>query len=334
MQNARDSYISIVKDLIKEDEIPDAFNFLESIDEKLNIGIENDIVLQKSRYISNEKDNQRGVIPVEFYKRTQAQIKVALLSIVDYIPTKIDLASKVQGITNYNFQVPEDDGLQKVLGGRNRLVKIGWLEKARDAAKSVGRIVRQDGGTGTGFLIEGGLLLTNNHVLPDKQTVADSYIEFNFEEDSKGNYKTRFSYRFDPEHFITNTSFDFTRVKVLDNPNHPLEQWGFLELVPDAIPVVGDPVNIIQHPNGNSKQIAVTANEVLSIWGHHVFYRADTEAGSSGSPVFNQEWGVISLHQAGKLLKDGGLQVNAQGERKSANRGILISWILEALGGH
>ncbi len=331
MQIARDSYISTVKDLIKEDEIPKAFDFLESINDSLNIGIENDIVIQKSRYVSNEKDNQRGTVPFDFYKRTQTQIKFALLTLVDEIPVKIDLNNKIKGITTYNFQVPEDDALQKVLGDKSRLVKIAWLEKAMMTAKSVGRVVRPDGATGTGFLVERGLLFTNNHVLPTKEVAEGSYIEFNFEEDLFGKSKTRFSYKLNSTSFITSEELDFTRIAVVDKPDKPLSQWGTLTLAPDAKPVVGDPVNIIQHPNGNSKQIALTANEVLSIWEPYVFYNADTEPGSSGSPVFNQDWQVIALHHAGKLMKDGGLKINAKGDRKSANRGILFSHILDAL---
>jgi len=331
MQKARDSYISTVKELIQEDEIGSALDFLEQIDHQLNIGIENDIVLQKGRFRSNEKDNERGMVPFEYYKRTQAQIRFALLNMVDGIPKKIQLNSKIRGISAYNFQVPEDDALQRVLGDKSHIVKINWLEKAMNAAKSVGRVVRPDGGTGTGFLIPGGYLFTNNHVLTDAALTKGSFVEFNFEEDASGQSKTRFNYDFDATTFITDEGLDFTRVKVVDNGASPLSQWGNLELAPDVRPVIGDPVNIIQHPNGDSKQIALTANEVLSVWGHRLFYRADTEPGSSGSPVFNQDWKVIALHHAGKLQKDGGLQINEQGDYASANRGILFSYILDEI---
>ena len=333
MQKAQDSYINTVKELIKEDEVSSALDYLEQIDSQLQIGIENDIILQKGRYKSNEKDNDKGVVPFDYYKRTQNQIKAALLNIVDGIPRKIELNGKMKGINAYNFQVPEDDALQKVLGDKSRIVKIAWLEKAMQAAKSVGRVVRPDGGTGTGFLVEGGFLFTNNHVLPDKAMAGGSYVEFNFEEDAGGQSKTRYTYKFDPASFITDDALDFARVKVLDNGTTPLSDWGYLALAPDAKPLVGDPVNVIQHPNGDSKQIALTANEVLSVWGYRLFYRADTEPGSSGSPVFNQDWKVVALHHAGKLEKEGGLQINEQGDRKGANRGILFSYILEEIRG-
>ena len=56
----------------------------------------------------------------------------------------------------------------------------------------------------------------------------------------------------------------------------------------------------------------------------------DTERGSSGSPVFNNDWKVIALHHAGKTEEDGGLVINpATGEKRGANEGILIKNIVQ-----
>lgn len=330
MQNAQASYLRNIKELIEEDEIESALQLLDKVDNDLKIGIENDLVLQKSRYKSNEKDMQRGIMPFDYYQRTKQQIKYALLTIVDGIPRKIELNSMLSGVKAMNFSVPEDAALEKIIGDKSRLVKIAWLEKALGAAKSVGRIVCADGSTGTGFLVEGGYLFTNNHVLPDETVAESAVIEFNFEEDVTGAAKTRYRYQLDADTFLTSKELDYTRIKVLQNPNSvPLTDWGFLRIAPYAIPVIGDPVNIIQHPNGDVKQIALTANDVLSIWGPRLFYRADTEPGSSGSPVFNQDWNVIALHHAGKLMSEGGLTINEKGDKASANRGILFSYILE-----
>ncbi len=332
MQNAQQTLLKNVKELIEEDEIEQALDFLEGLDENLQIGIENDLVLQKSRFKSNEKDNARGMVPYEYYNRTKQQIRYALITLTDGIPRKMELNSMVKGVAAYNFQVPDDRVLEKVLGDKSHLVKISWLEKALNAAKSVCRIVLPDGATGTGFLIAGDYLFTNNHVLPNQQTAADAYIEFNFEVDTSGSSRTRFKYTLNPSAFITNKELDFTRVKInaASNPT-PLSDWGYLELAPDATPVLNDPVNIIQHPNGDDKQIALTSNEVISIWDSKIFYKADTEPGSSGSPVFNQDWKVVALHHAGKLMSEGGLAINASGEKASANRGILISYVLDEI---
>ena len=330
MQKAQVSYLRNVKELIEEDEIESALQLLDKVDNDLKIGIENDLVLQKSRFKSNEKDMQRGIMPFEYYQRTKQQIKYALLTLVDGIPRKIELNSMLSGVKGMNFSVPDEEALEKIIGDKSRLVKIAWLEKALHAAKPVGRVVCSDGSTGTGFLTEGHFLFTNNHVLPDEATAEAAFIEFNFEEDASGSAKTRYRYKLDVDTYLTSKELDYTRIKVLESANTaPLTDWGFVKIAADAIPLVGDPVNIIQHPNGDSKQIALTANDVLSIWGPRLFYRADTEPGSSGSPVFNQDWNVIALHHAGKLMSEGGMTINDEGEKASANRGILFQYILE-----
>jgi endonuclease G len=94
-------------------------------------------------------------------------------------------------------------------------------------------------------------------------------------------------------------------------------------------------VTIIQHPLGGTKQIALTANKIIGIDRdrHKLFYQTDTEPGSSGSPVFNNEWKVIALHHAGKTESDGGLVIDVKtGEKRGANEGILIKEIVQNIG--
>lgn len=331
MEKLLTEYIRTVKQLIQEDELESALSYLFQLDEKLDIGIENDLVLQQARFKSNEKDQMRGLVASEQYQRTKAQIRYNLITIADGIPRKLELKAMISGPQNRGMLVQDEDAFQKVLGDRSHLVRISWLEKGIQAARSVGRIVLPDGSTGTGFLVDGGYLFTNHHVIPDAATAAQAYVEFNFELDAAQRPKPRYQYRFDTEDFQTDEVYDFTRLRVLENDQMPLSEWGALELAPDATPVVGDPVNIIQHPKGQDKQIALTANKVISVWGPRLFYTADTEPGSSGSPVFNQEWRVVAIHHAGKTMKEGGLQINEQGDRAGANRGILFSEIVKRI---
>jgi V8-like Glu-specific endopeptidase len=83
---------------------------------------------------------------------------------------------------------------------------------------------------------------------------------------------------------------------------------------------------IIQHPQGGPKQIALTANQVVNVYEHRLQYTTDTLPGSSGSPVFNDDWQVIAIHHAG-----GNLISNSRGDRRFVNQGILLSYILRDL---
>ncbi len=234
-----------------------------------------------------------------------------------------------------HLQVPqEEDALEKIVGDKANLEPIVWLEKAMQASKSVCRVVLSSGGLGTGFILEGGYLLTNNHVIKTRRQAQRAHIEFNYEKDANGLPKQVVQYELDATDFVTNQPLDFTRVKIQD-PRGDLFHWGFLKINSTYAPELNEPVNIIQHPGGDYKQIALTANEVIgNNWQHYIFYNADTKPGSSGSPVFNKDWEVIAIHHAGKLLNadgTGGLQINAEGQRASANRGIFIKYILEFL---
>ncbi len=59
-------------------------------------------------------------------------------------------------------------------------------------------------------------------------------------------------------------------------------------------------MTIIQHPGGDYKQVALRENKVLSKKSPTVLlYQSDTAPGSSGSPVFNDQWQVragLCLH--------------------------------------
>lgn len=148
-------------------------------------------------------------------------------------------------------------------------------------------------------------------------------IEFNYQQDFQGNLLSTCRYRLDPKRFHTSQPLDYTIAGVLPNPDKPsLESWGVLSLNPNADPVSGEHVVIIQHPNGGLKQIVLTANQVVSLWEHRLHYTTDTMPGSSGSPVFNDSWQVIAIHHAG-----GELQTNAKGDKRFLNEGILMSAI-------
>lgn len=60
----------------------------------------------------------------------------------------------------------------------------------------------------------------------------------------------------------------------------------------------GEPVNIIQHPRGRSKEIVFYSNRVQELNSRYLHYQADTDLGSSGSPVLNSQWQVVALHHA------------------------------------
>jgi hypothetical protein len=109
--------------------------------------------------------------------------------------------------------------------------------------------------------------------------------------------------------------------------------------------IAGEYVSIIQHPSGERKQLALRENQVVDVLDSFLHYRTDTSPGSSGSPVFNDQWEVVALHHSGVpkedaqgrlLTRDGKVWTKSMGEHHIhwiANEGVRISRILKHLEG-
>lgn len=239
-----------------------------------------------------------------------------------------------------------DKAFERIING-NELQDVAYLERGLVAARAVCRVVINGNvrGYGTGFLIAPGVLLTNNHVLPDDATAAKSRIEFNYERDRVGNDLEPVSYRLDPATlFHTNQKLDFTVVSILPRQDMPIGQFGYCPLVADAGKVMeGEWLTIIQHPGGERKQVCVRENRLIYRGDDVLWYTTDTLAGSSGAPVYNNDWLVVALHHSGKPEeKDGVIQtihgrpfvsgIDSDADIKwIANEGIRASRIVEAL---
>jgi V8-like Glu-specific endopeptidase len=206
---------------------------------------------------------------------------------------------------------------EKVVG-LNNLLRIAWLSRGLELAAPVCRVLTP-AGPASGFLIANDLLLTNHHVLPDAQTAGGSTAEFNYQVNWAGDLEPSRRYPLDSSHFLTSLDLDYSIVRVTDSPG---DLYGFIDLSKRGNPTVNDFVTIIQHPQGGTKQICFTDNKVSAVFGNLLQYATDTEPGSSGSPVFDQQWQIVGLHHRG-----GGL-AGPDGKKYFTNEGILIAAVL------
>ena len=236
--------------------------------------------------------------------------------------------------------------------GTNDLVGISYLELGTQVARSVGRVQLREGfqtlGFGTGFLISPRLLLTNNHVLASVAEARASTIEFNYQDDIRGQRGASVIFSLQPElFFVTSEALDYTVVGVAETAQDgrtPLRSFGWNRLIEQQGKVLkGEKINIIQHPNGEPKQVALRENELIDLPENFLLYRTDTAPGSSGSPLFNDQWEVLGLHHSGVpqrdeqnriLARNGQVWSQEMGEDQiawKANEGIRISRILADL---
>ncbi len=247
-------------------------------------------------------------------------------------------------------QGPGVSALERIIG-KNDLMSVRFLELALRIARTVGRIdVRASDGThagyGTGFLVSPRLMLTNNHVLTDATSTGYSRVEFDFQEGVDGKLQTSIFASFDPAAFFTtDRTLDFSLVALKGDLRKIAPYgWNGLSAAEGKI-IVGEYVTIIQHPSGERKQLALRENQVVDVLDNYLHYHTDTSPGSSGSPVFNDQWEIVALHHSGVpkkdaqgriLARDGRVYTSSMGKNQIdwiANEGVRISRILKHLEG-
>jgi endonuclease G, mitochondrial len=216
-------------------------------------------------------------------------------------------------------------------------VGVAFLDLGRTAAGAVGRVARPDGSPwGSGFLVANRLFLTNNHVIANPLQADEFVVEFEYELDTQRRTKTPTRFRFAPENvFLTSNQddLDFTLIAIgsrIDGPRS-LEELGYclLSESPDRH-TIGEYVNIIQHPDGRYKEIVLRENRLVWRSDNVLHYIADTQPGSSGSPVFNDQWQPIALHHWGGPHRD---LRDADGRllNQEINEGLRISAIVKTI---
>jgi endonuclease I/V8-like Glu-specific endopeptidase len=226
--------------------------------------------------------------------------------------------------------------LERIIG-QSDLVGIMYLEMALAVGRSVGRIHIRSAtgrveGFGTGFLVSPRLLATNNHVLSEPRQASSSRVEFNFQDGVDGKPLTSVFFDLDPATlFLTDPELDYTLVAVRETARsgESIRDFGYSRLIEEKGKVlVGEFVNIIQHPNGEPKQLALRENRVIDMLEHFVHYETDTAPGSSGSPVFNDQWEVVALHHSGVPRRDGETILTRDGTAWTPEMGEhRIDWI-------
>jgi len=217
------------------------------------------------------------------------------------------------------------DRLEKIIGKRSALLPIHFLEVGFAKARAVVRIELPGGESGSGFLTHNNLLITNHHVLASPDVARQAKIQCNFQITAALLNAPLAEYRLAPDDgFATSPSeaHDWTAVRVQGDPN---ATWGALPLA-KSTPQKEDWINIIQHPAGGPKQIALYDNLIVYVDENRVQYLTDTLPGSSGSPCFDSAWNVVALHHSGGWLKEPGTK-----ERYYRNEGIHINRVIEGL---
>lgn len=226
----------------------------------------------------------------------------------------------------------------------DEMVAFDWLERARQAAAAIAwvRVPRfadgdRDAGQayGTALLLDPTHILTCLHVFkardPDEAKpsardldlqIRHSEVAFNFTSGKQPVSTINVA-----REVAVNEDLDYAVVE-LDAKVKASAPPLWIGDLPDVDGERAFVVNILQHPRGEYKQLAMRNNAVALIEDDKIGYWTDTDQGSSGAPVFNDDWHVIAVHRAYEKRK--GLQYLGRSVG-GANIGTRITHIVDDL---
>ena len=201
-----------------------------------------------------------------------------------------------------------------------------WLEQVKQCSLAVCRIEFPVGTPrGSGFLLGSDIVVSNYHVIAgivDHSSFKDDLtLRFDYKTDKHGEKQQA-----GIEHHLVGAKngiitssplnkLDYVLLRINISNHH---QQIRLALKPQKHTFTqGEPLCIIQHPQGNPQKIALGSLSQIQTTQNRIYYTVNTCNGSSGSPCVNSDGIVVALHQGNK---DG-----------DSNRGIPFSAILEDL---
>jgi hypothetical protein len=252
-------------------------------------------------------------------------------------------------IRSLRAQRAPDAGRLEAILGTNGVRTYRWWKTGLDRAVAIAAVRQRLGSRiGTGFLVNATdiglepsderLVVTNFHVVNEhgaNNGIPPEQAEIVFEADNEG-------IAYPVENKIVWSSppdrHDAAILRLTTSvPPHivPLPIAKRLPIIEKTASVY-----IIGHPGGRDLAFSCQDNELLDHEGPpgqmqipgvcRVHYRAPTEGGSSGSPVFNADlWEVMALHHKGG--KTGMPKLNGKEGTYAANEGISIQSIRSAL---
>ncbi|WP_335193069.1 LamG-like jellyroll fold domain-containing protein [Nostoc sp.] len=360
--------------------IPENSNFLENLepeDEKKIIAIfeERSQLLSAQIPSVSVADDERDVLPISSLS-IGVKRSLAVCRIARYFPLK-DFQDFLEGIkkeiternddTNFNtlqkvkeiFLIPDNifhEVFDRESPEKEQLKGLYFLEKLKNICDRKLAIMNPIP-IGTGFLVGVTHLITNHHVISNKEIASQCVAQFNYIEDSLGYTQRTIDYELNPDiFFIKEPNLDYALIQLKSSMFTRQAGYNFdwIQLIEDDMNICpifkkedilknhddafksflstsqdtehGDNIIIVHHPKGKQKKIDINNNYVLKdgLYKNFLRYKVDSDYGSSGGLVVNTKWEAVALHHAAIPNKDQKAKIIAQ-------QGVRICRIVEDL---
>jgi hypothetical protein len=208
---------------------------------------------------------------------------------------------------------------------------LQWYIDGLDRCNSIGRIETLTGrGVGTGWLVRSGdvfsngtdelLLMTNAHVISPSNNSQDRALS---PDSAVLNIQT-LSAKALLDSVVFHSPIDQLDCSVV-RLRQPLDSKALVTGSPVKLTVPPPRLYVIGHPGGRDLEFSLHDNHLVGCDDRYIHYRTPTESGSSGSPVFNDQWQVVGLHHAGDTLLP---RLDGTAGTYEANEGISIAALL------
>ena len=202
------------------------------------------------------------------------------------VPGNVSTPRSIQGDTR-DFEEMRDLPINSLEYKLGRKVAIVYLGQGTDITAF------------TGFLVGPDLLLTSNHCLFKEDntlySLQGSALRMDFYSRNQGSNPLSGA---KIKKILKNSwNLDYALLQ-LDRSLG--DTYGWLDISTSTPPLYSS-VTIIQHPRGRPKEIVRKNSSITKVYPTAIHYEADTEGGSSGSPVFiKNSRHVIALHHSGR----------------------------------
>jgi hypothetical protein len=232
------------------------------------------------------------------------------------------------------------EGYERLFGS-DFPVPIELYRKGLDCAQSVGSLLVRDAFCmGTTFVMRGAdlhpsladrvVLVTNEHVVPDPARGENP--------PQPGEFTAHFdgvpgddggALSFGGLRAIWRSPREELDITLLLTDDPATGTLKGLDLAPSVPPVRdGAYVYVIGHPGGAGLQLSIRGNDLVDEDDIRLRYKAPTEKGSSGSPVFDDAWKLIGVHHKGSVDMQA---LNGAAGTYAANEGITLHAIRDEL---